>query len=191
MLRRIIISTALLLALPPASLLLQATAGCSQAATPAKAPPFPSATNGRWLASSLERFDAPRVLSTRGDRLVVTALWATWCEPCIAEMPELEAFQKAHPEVVVLGLATDPPSAAPAIQAVLDRVRPTYSQALLDGGEGKFLNHLGLEWDGILPKTLVIGDASPKAAAGPVRLSLASPVTRSSLEAALAPYLPR
>lgn len=158
--------------------------GCGRASSPpAPAPPAPPA-DGRWLAASLEHFDAERTVRLRGGRpVMITALWATWCEPCIAEMPELDAFQKAHPDALVLGLATDPPSAATAIQAVLDRVRPSYPQAFLDGGEGPFLTHLGLAWDGILPKTIAL--------AGDVRLSLPSPVTRASLEAALAPYLAR
>ena len=38
---------------------------------------------------------------------VLVNLWATWCVPCLREMPELEALSKAHDEVVVLGLAVD------------------------------------------------------------------------------------
>lgn len=33
--------------------------------------------------------------------------WATWCAPCIREMPELEALARARKDVVVLGLAAD------------------------------------------------------------------------------------
>lgn len=38
---------------------------------------------------------------------VLVNLWATWCVPCLREMPELEALSKAHDEVVVIGLAVD------------------------------------------------------------------------------------
>lgn len=38
---------------------------------------------------------------------VLLNLWATWCTPCLAEMPELEALSKSHQDVVVLGLAVD------------------------------------------------------------------------------------
>lgn len=38
---------------------------------------------------------------------VVLNVWATWCAPCIREMPELEALSRARPDVVVLGLAAD------------------------------------------------------------------------------------
>jgi thiol-disulfide isomerase/thioredoxin len=38
---------------------------------------------------------------------VLVNLWATWCAPCLAEMPELEALSKSRNDLVVLGLAVD------------------------------------------------------------------------------------
>lgn len=142
---------------------------------------------GRWQASLLPTFDAAAVAGVVPPTgLTVIALWATWCEPCIAEMPELSAFAEAHRDVLVLGLVTDPPDAfGEQIQSVLDRVRPKYPQAVLVGGEGALLARFALEWDGILPKTFVVRDG--KALGGPLPV----PVTRASIEAALAPYLGR
>ena len=40
-------------------------------------------------------------------RYVVVNFWATWCVPCIQEIPEIAAFQKEHPRVVVIGVAVD------------------------------------------------------------------------------------
>lgn len=44
--------------------------------------------------------------SLRG-QVVVLNFWATWCAPCIAEMPSLEALQQQLPEVKVVGVAFD------------------------------------------------------------------------------------
>ena len=44
-----------------------------------------------------------------GGKLLVVNFWATWCPPCIQEMPSLDQFQKrfAGSGVVVLGISVD------------------------------------------------------------------------------------
>ena len=43
------------------------------------------------------------------DRALVINFWATWCAPCLREIPLLKAFQAAHAEapVQVVGIAID------------------------------------------------------------------------------------
>lgn len=52
-----------------------------------------------------------RLADLRG-RWVVVNFWATWCVPCIQEIPEIGAFAREHPGIVVLGVATDSEDAA-------------------------------------------------------------------------------
>ena len=40
-------------------------------------------------------------------RWVVVNFWATWCVPCIQEIPEIAQFQREHPGVRVIGVAMD------------------------------------------------------------------------------------
>jgi len=42
----------------------------------------------------------------RGKRVVIN-FWASWCRPCIQELPAFAKFARNHPEIVVLGLSTD------------------------------------------------------------------------------------
>jgi len=49
----------------------------------------------------------PQRLADYKGRYVVLNFWATWCVPCIQEIPEIAEFARAHKEVVVLGVAVD------------------------------------------------------------------------------------
>src|SRR5947209_1515582 len=40
-------------------------------------------------------------------RWVVLNFWATWCVPCIQEIPEIAQFHRSHGKVVVIGVAMD------------------------------------------------------------------------------------
>lgn len=49
--------------------------------------------------------DPVRLADYRG-RPVLIDFWGTWCAPCVAALPEIQALHEAYPELVVLGLAS-------------------------------------------------------------------------------------
>jgi thiol-disulfide isomerase/thioredoxin len=96
------------------------------------------------------------VAGLRGKPLLVN-FWATWCPPCVEEMPMLDAFfrQNAAKGWQVLGLAVDQPS---AVRTFLQRTPVSFPIGLA-GLEGTELSRSLGNQAGGLPFTVVF-DAS-------------------------------
>jgi len=64
-----------------------------------------------------------------GGRLLVLNFWATWCQPCVQEVPSLDQFSKemAGSGVVVLGVSVD--TDAKQYQAFLNRTHISFMTA--------------------------------------------------------------
>jgi thiol-disulfide isomerase/thioredoxin len=70
------------------------------------------------LASSLVGTQAPTFklpllgggtfeLTSQRGHIVVLDFWATWCGPCLAEIPHYEALQSQQPDIRVVGIASE------------------------------------------------------------------------------------
>jgi thiol-disulfide isomerase/thioredoxin len=109
----------------------------------------------------LSRFDGPEgeavVLAPwRGQPLLLN-FWATWCPPCVEELPLLNAFYRAQAPRGwrVLGLAVDQPS---AVRSFLKRL-PLDFPVGMAGLAGTELSRTLGNPSGGLPYTVVFGPA--------------------------------
>ena len=95
--------------------------------------PQPSAD---WWRQRLAppRGDGTVALSTFRGKPLVLNFWATWCPPCIRELPLLDAFYQQHRGngLQILGIAVDRPE---AVERFL-RQRPLQFPVLLAGDAG-------------------------------------------------------
>ena len=65
------------------------------------------ATAGAWAFDLTDTQGKRHQLAEYKGRWVVVNFWATWCVPCIQEIPEIAQFQREHPQVRVIGIAMD------------------------------------------------------------------------------------
>jgi thiol-disulfide isomerase/thioredoxin len=62
----------------------------------------------------------PRSLSSFAGEPLLINFWATWCAPCLREIPLLKTFQDEHPSIGVLGIAVHDPEDALPFAAEMD-----------------------------------------------------------------------
>jgi thiol-disulfide isomerase/thioredoxin len=110
----------------------------------------------------------------RGEWVVVN-YWATWCGPCIKEMPELNDLDQSRQDVSVLGLAFEETSAEDLKRFVSKR-SVQYAIALID----VYAPPKIFEVPKGLPTTHLIGPD------GELKQSFIGPVTRADLEKVIA-----
>ncbi|MDX2180265.1 MAG: TlpA disulfide reductase family protein [Bryobacteraceae bacterium] len=107
---------------------------------------------------------AKLVASNKGS-VVLVNFWATWCEPCRAEMPALakmEAKLKARGFKLVTISADEPEDDAMA-QAFLKQAGVTAAAYLkLAKSDDRFINAIDPKWSGALPALFLYDRAGKK-----------------------------
>jgi thiol-disulfide isomerase/thioredoxin len=116
----------------------------------------------------------PYDLATQRGHWVIVNFWATWCVPCIKEMPDISHFVATHPNVRAIGIAYDDTDAAD-IRAFMTKHPVVYpiAQVTMDKPLKDFDEPLGL------PTTWLIGPD------GKVAKHFTGPITSALLSAAI------
>ena len=127
----------------------------------AKAPPPPTETK---IAKRGDIVPAMTLATPNGAKVEIPRdwagkptlvnLWASWCAPCLKEMPELQAFasEQAANGVQVVGIALDD---AASVQAMLQRLAITYPNLIDAPGPADAGVRLGNP-AGVLPYSILV-----------------------------------
>lgn len=118
------------------------------------APPADTAVAALMQVSMKDSAGQQRKMSEWQGKVLLLNFWATWCPPCVSEMPELVALQNewAGKNLQVVGIGIDSPS---NIREFAAKHQITYP-LLLGGLEGTELSRQFGNQSGGLPFTLLI-----------------------------------
>ena len=101
---------------------------------PASAQSFveaPALNDVEWIEGS--------AISLEEDRVYVVEMWATWCGPCIEQMPHLNALQKEYGERLTVVAISD--ESTPVVKRFLSRRSVDYAVGVDPSGDTSMSYH--------------------------------------------------
>ncbi len=113
-----------------------------------------ASTQPLFAANFPDQNGKPQALKSYAGKIVVLNFWATWCEPCREEMPELSKLYDAYKNknLVVLGVAIDDVA---AVSKFTKDTKVSYPLFAADMDGMQIAANLGNDKD-VLPYTVII-----------------------------------
>lgn len=114
--------------------------------------PGQAEVNVLWTHTLVDHAGKTYPLAQFKGKPMILNFWATWCEPCRDEMPDISTLASTHPEIVVLGLAIDD---AAAVHEFVESTPVSYPLLIAENEGMPIAEALG-NHKGVLPYTVVI-----------------------------------
>lgn len=106
-----------------------------------------------------EKFDDfEKAIIKEDDNIYVINFWATWCAPCIKELPYFEKLHTDNPKVKVILVSLDSrKDLEKKLIPFVDKKKITAQVVLLsDKDYNAWLDKIDASWSGAIPATLIL-----------------------------------
>jgi len=117
------------------------------------------------------------IMTTKSEKIQVINFWATWCGPCVQELPHFQKVETQDPDVKITLINLDYADKARKVSSFVASKKITSEVLLLDEIDyDTWIDRVDPSWGGAIPATLFINTATGK------RKFTEKPLTHAELE---------
>jgi thiol-disulfide isomerase/thioredoxin len=134
-----------------------APAGCAPGEDSSKSSRSGSSAGPKITAITPQ--EIPALVRDESAKLVLVNVWATWCQPCVAEFPDLVQIHRDYAKkgVRVTFITDDSEENLEAARRFLVNHGVDFETYRKTGSDKEFIDNLSPQWSGALPGTFLFG----------------------------------
>jgi thiol-disulfide isomerase/thioredoxin len=122
-------------------------------------------TTAMGQAKIVKLAELKKVMEAPGEEIRVINFWATWCAPCIKELPLFEKLNRERKDVAVTLVSMDmdlDPNPAKVHRFVAKKKLASTVLILDESNPNAYIDEIEKQWSGALPATIVINSKTGK-----------------------------
>lgn len=126
---------------------------------------FLSASASGQTINQIKLKDLQKLLTAKSDRIQVINFWATWCAPCVKEIPLFEKLRTNNSNVDITLVSMDfdlDPDPAKVERFVTRKALKNKVVILAETDPNSWIDKIDKTWSGALPATLIINTQTGK-----------------------------
>jgi thiol-disulfide isomerase/thioredoxin len=126
---------------------------------------FLSASASGQTINQIKLKDLQKLLTAKSDRIQVINFWATWCAPCVKEIPLFEKLRTNNSNVDITLVSMDfdlDPDPAKVERFVTRKALKNKVVILAETDPNSWIDKIDKTWSGALPATLIINTLTGK-----------------------------
>jgi thiol-disulfide isomerase/thioredoxin len=130
--------------------------------------------------------DLEKIVEEKSEKIKVINFWATWCKPCVAEMPQFEALKtnKEFENVEILLVSVDFAQDVGKVKRFIAKKQLKNTVVLLNETDANaWIDRVEPTWGGAIPATLLVDSKTNR------RLFLEKEFHQNELEEAVRKFI--
>ena len=116
-------------------------------------------------ADQIKLKDLQTIISTRSEKIQIINFWATWCAPCVKEVPLFERLNQENKAVDVTLVSMDydlDPNPEKVYRFITRKKLQSKVVILIEKNPNDWIDKIDKNWSGALPATLVLNTKTGK-----------------------------